>query len=333
MTLNFHSVVLLSLAALCSGCVDSQLLGDPEGTGGEGETEGVMGSTGTPEGGTDPEGTESGSSSESGTTDDPGSCLPEGAACAAQLFECCEGTTCSPDTGLCEIGDNVGEDLCSDYAPPPAECPEQGETRVGLDVDASFSYGESIPCDVVSLESDEVDRWTVGLNCDDLFPTFTYQSAAPYLGPPIDVGASVLYTAVDDGTMPMRDASVALHTPEGELLFAYVDAFDLDVALPVDIAPLEVAFAGTGCAGFDAGAALCDVKGESIVGARVSVGIGADDPVSIADGNSASVTVGDAQYRVSVGEATQIVCTNGSCASDESGPYDRLRMLIVAEQL
>ncbi len=260
---------------------------------------------------------------------DTDSCLAPGDICgySGVTQPCCEGSICNPATDLCESDGTAGLEVCGDFSPPPVDCPEEGESSAALvpEIDKGFDYGQDESCSVVSL----IDESMVGLVCDDIFPVFSYESS-PALSLPFDVGADVVYTAVDTQS-PNDEPSVTLHTPEGGLLFAYVDALELDNDLPVDISPLSVSIFGTGCSGFDANAVICDVEGESIVSARVLVSIeGGDAPLELATGQSGEVTVGGVTYDVIVEQADRVVCWDDSCAGDESGPWDHLRMLVVA---
>lgn len=270
---------------------------------------------------------------ESGTMCLPGpetdACLAQGDICgySGVTQQCCAGSICNPDTDLCEPDGSAGLEVCGDFTPPPIECPEEGDATATLvpEFDKGFGYGENVPCSVVSI----VGGSTVGLACDDAFPVFSYESS-PGLSLPFDVGVDVVYTAVDNRS-PNDGPSVTLRTPEGGLLFAYVDHIELDSDAPVDISPLSVSILGTGCSGFDANAVICDVEGESIVSARVLASIeGGDAPLELGTGQSGEVTVGGVNYDVIVEQADRVVCWDDSCAGDESGPWDHLRMLIVA---
>ncbi len=306
------SYLLCSAFLVLPGCVSSQLLGDPEATdGGSGGAETAGSTTGGEATSTASGSTEGGSN----TTVDP----------TAQTS-----STTAPDPETESSTDGSGE-LCSDWTPPPFDCPEQGESRAGLVAAAfdGFEFAESLPCEVIALASDDIDRWQVRLQCEDTVIEFDYVSAAPYIDPPVGIGTQVLYTGVEFEESPNFEPSVALHSPDGDLILAYVDHFSLQQPLPIDLAPLEFEFAATGCPAFGTDEAFCE-DGESIVAARVSVVIDAEQPLEIADGNSGTVTVEGTTYRVTVGEASRIVCWDESCAGDESGPTDRLRMLVVA---
>lgn len=260
---------------------------------------------------------------------EPNECLAQGDICgySGTTQPCCEGSICNPATDLCESDGTAGLEVCGDFSPPPVDCPEEGESTAILvpEIDKGFDFGEDEACSVVSILGESM----IGLICDDIFPVFSYESS-PALSIPFDVGVDVVYTAVESES-PNAEPSVSLHTPEGELLFAYVHDLELGGDLPVDLSPLSVSIFGTGCAGVDASAVICDVEGESIVSARVLVSIeGGDAPLELVTGQSGEVTVDDVTYDVIVAQADRIVCWDDSCAGDESGPWDHLRMLIVA---
>lgn len=325
-----RALLVLCLSSLSAGCLAPQSLGDPEGTdGGDGTSGGSE---------SDSSGSASGdgvSGSEKSTGTKPDECLPQGSVCPdpTGLSECCGAATCSADTGLCEAQGTKGGGVCGDFTPPPLDCPAPGDTQVFLSSEEPLTYAESRPCQVDSLDPDGRERWTVSLLCDDELLEFTYVSWAPYIWPPVEIGAPVLYTAVDLEGVPGVDASVTLRAPDGRLLFAFIEHLDLAEALSVDIAPLELSFAATGCGAFDAGPVSCAEEGESIAAARVSVEVGPGELASVTDGNSETFVLEDAQYRVSVAEATRLVCQDESCVLEELVPPDRLRMLIVAEPL
>lgn len=336
MTLTSRALTLLCLSSLSAGCLAPQVLGDPQETGtetdggGGGETEGNASTTSVTEGMSGPAETDAGSESTEGKPDE---CIPQGSACPSEdgFAECCGATVCSAETGRCEpTGTGSGGEVCGDYAPPPVDCPAQGDIDISFEPGESFFLADSRPCQVTAVSGENVAGWTVALGCDDEFAEFTYASGMPNSEPVFEVGASVLYSAADRKDIPFPNTSVALHDSDGRLLLAYIDAFGAGAELPLDLAPLEISLAGTGCFGFNAGAALCDVEGESIAAARISVEVGPGDPVSIADGNSASIVL-DMPYFVTVGEATRIVCWDDSCVGDEGGPHDRLRLLVVAQ--
>lgn len=260
---------------------------------------------------------------------DPNACLAQGDICgySGTTQQCCDGSTCNPATDLCEADETAGLEVCGEFTPPPIECPLEGDLGASLtpEFDKGFEYGDEEPCSVLSL----VDGSVVGLSCGDTFPVFSYDSA-PVLGFPVDVGADVIYTAVETRS-PNPEPSVTLRTPQGALLFAYVNDLDLNDELSIDISPLSISILGTGCQGFDANAVICDLKGESIVAARVLVSLeGGDEPLELGSGDSGEVTVEGVTYDVIVDQADRIVCWDDSCAGDESGPWDHLRMLIVA---
>jgi len=263
---------------------------------------------------------------------DPNACLAAGDICgfSGTTQPCCDGSICNPDTDLCEPDETAGLEVCGDFSPPPIECPEEGTGTATLtpDPDNDFEYGDEEDCSVISVTGD-AGMETVGLMCGDLFPVFTVQSS-PALEFPVVPGVDVVYTAVDT-PHPNPEPSVTLHTPEGGLLFAYVNDLDLENDLSVDISPFSVSILGTGCQGFDASAVGCGVEGESIAAARVLVSIeGGDAPLELGSGQSGEVTVGALTYDVTIEQADRIVCWDDSCAGDESGPWDHLRMLVVA---
>jgi len=325
MTLNSYSYLLCFAALLTTGCVSTQRLGDPQATDGEPGDADTSGET------SHGERTSTASGTSVGDTD-----IGTGDPTAPTS------STTTPDleTGSSTEGETDGsEEQCSDWQPPPFDCPEQGDARAGLEVAPeefpNFDFGgvftDGIPCEVIALSSDDIDRWTVGLQCDELQTEFTYVSAAPYVSPPLEIGTQVIYTGVDSLDRPNFEPSVSLHSPRGDLLMAFVDHDDLRDSIAVELAPLQVAFDGTGCSGVpDQKNAECN-PGESVLRARSTVSINGEQALELADGASGTVTVEGTTYRVTVDEAARIVCWDEGCFGDESGPYDRLRMLVVAE--
>lgn len=259
---------------------------------------------------------------------DPNACLAQGDICgfSGTTQPCCEGSVCNAATDLCESDGGAELEVCSDFTPPPIECPPEGElgARLTPEFQKGFEYGEEESCSVLSL----VDGSIVGLNCGDTFPVFSYEST-PVLAFPVDVGADVIYTAVEPLDVN-SDPSVTLRAPEGGLLFAYVDHQNFSTELAVDISPLSFSILGTGCQGFDAGAPGC-VEGDSVVSARVLVSLeGGDEPLELGGGDTGEVTVDGVTYDVIIEQADRIVCWDDSCAGSKGGPRDNLRMLIVA---
>lgn len=261
----------------------------------------------------------------------PGACLAQGNICgySGTTQACCGGSICNPDTDLCEPDGTAGLEVCGDFSPPPIECPEEGTATAVLtpDPDNEFVYGDEEACEVTSVEGD-TGMETVALMCGDTASVFSFQSS-PALLFPVGLG-DFWYTAVDT-PHPNPEPSVTLHTPDGRLVFAYVNDLDLANELSVDVSPLSVSILGTGCPGFDANAVECDAEDKSAVSARVLVSIeGGDAPLELGSGQSGEVTVDSLTYDVIIEQAERIVCWDEGCSGDKSGPWDHLRMLIVA---
>lgn len=253
-------------------------------------------------------------------------CLAQGDICgySGTTQQCCDGSVCNPATDLCESDGSAGLEVCGDFTPPPIECPLEGDLGARLTPEKGFEYGDEESCTVQSLVAGSI----VGLNCGDTFPVFSYETS-PVLGFPVDVGADVIYTAVEPLDVN-SDPSVAVRAPEGGLLFAYLDHQNFSREPAVDISPLSFSILGTGCQGFDAGAPGC-VEGDSVVSARVLVSLeGGDEPLELGGGDTGEVTVDGVTYDVVIEQADRIVCWDDSCAGSKGGPRDNLRMLIVA---
>ncbi|MEM6294436.1 MAG: hypothetical protein AAGA54_24395 [Myxococcota bacterium] len=314
MTLAFRSGTLLSSLALV-GCVSTQVLGDPQATdGGSGGGDSGGGDSGGL-GSSDGSSTAAESSTEGGTT-----------------------TTVSSTDGDSTEGDTdtAGEaQMCSEFTPPPIDCPEVGDGSAQLvDVggDGTFdtvALEQSQTCVVGDALPGPVAGEVIAIDCGDFTSTFSFASE-PDLLSGLEVGESVGYAAVDT-EHPNPEPSIAIYDPDGTLRFAFVDERNLDNGIQTSLGNLEVSVLGTGCAGFDAQAVVCGVDGELILGARVSVALTAgDQSLELSEGEQGEIIVGDVTYDVIIDQAERIVCWDESCAGDESGPWDRLRMLIVA---
>ena len=267
---------------------------------------------------------------------EPDGCLAAGDICGygGVAQACCDGTVCNPDTDLCESDGQTAE-VCADFTPPPIECPEVGAGSAALvDIgrDGLFegvAFEQADRCLVGDVLPGPEPSEVIAIDCGAFTSTFSFVSE-PGLFSGLEAGDPVAYAAIDT-QHPNPEPSISIHAPDGTLRFAFVDDRDLSNGVQTELGDFEVTIAGTGCTGFDAGAVACEVDGESIVGARVEVGLTAgDQSLQLSQGHSGEITVGDVTYDVVVDRAERIVCWDDSCAGDESGPSDRLRMLIVA---
>lgn len=319
MTLTSRSLCL-AIPLVLSACVDTQSLGDPQETdGGSGSTQAGDASTtdGTAAGETDASTTEGETegttqAGDSSTTDDP------------------------TDTET-ETDGSSGGDVCADYEPPQIDnCAAGGKSSAsgvfGVDV---LDPIEDAACRVLVVDDDGSEAM-LELDCGGERYPITYASASPHLVAPIAVDDDVLLSVYPDDEFEVLQLppSFSVRTPGGELLLAYLEHRDLEAALPVPLSGLTASYGDTGCAAFESGEEyFCDVASESIVSGHVSVDLQTSEgPAgSVQAGGTAPFVHAGRDYDLIVQDANRIVCWDDSCASDETGPTDLLRMLLVAQ--
>jgi len=237
--------------------------------------------------------------------------------------------SCNPDTDLCEpllscleySDDSLDNDICED--------PGEASAVLVLDEEAGESATDEV-CAVTALATDRDDEF-IELDCGGAPRTVGYRSTAPHLVAALEPGDAVSLTWQDFEATPGPQPSVTLRDSEGVLLLAYVDRFDDDAPLPVDISPIDIVTGATYCPVYDAGGLGC-ADGEAIVASRKSVTfrVNGNFRTRILDHDTDSFQAAGRTYDVIAQEATQIVCRDESCASDETGPFDHLRVLLVA---
>ncbi len=303
------SLVLAALA-LPGGCVAEKSLGDPEATdGAEGSGTDATAPTGTPGSMTNASST----TPDSQTTDTP-----------TQGDSETDGDTDVGDT------DTLTPGMCGDYAPPPIECEPAGEGQASFLGEWTDDQTDT-PCTVTAVETDDTDGETITLDCG-FGPILVGYTSAPYLAAPVAANDQVLFSFQDYEESPNLEASFSLSSPEGELLLAFLTYTNIGSEPLLDLGDIEVAFAGTGCFGVEVPAALCERDDQSIVSARVDVDVTlGDEQLFLSQGGSGTLTSGPMNYGVGVGHADRIVCWDDGCAGDESGPYDFVELLIVAQ--
>ena len=265
----------------------------------------------------------------------PEQCLALGDICgfAGVTQPCCEGSVCNPDTDLCEPDGSKSAEICADYEPPQIDnCAAGGESS------ASFSFGGPVVEVLVELEcivgtpSADGDQETLPLRCGGEDYVLNYSSASPHLVAPVAEDDTVLLTLADFDKTPGPQSSFSLRSPDGDLLLTYVEHFYLAEDLPVALDEFTLSYGETGCATFNAGAVACD-EGKSILSGHISVQLSGDDGATepLQAGHTTTFTQGGRTYDLIVAEANEIVCWDESCAGDEGGPFDHLRMMIVAQ--
>lgn len=271
--------------------------------------------------------------SEDGSTclpDEGEGCRPAGGVCgySGVTIGCCDGMACNPETDLCEplqscldyVTDNIDFDLC----------PDAGETTAGTVVEKEQPAVLEQACGVTALNTEgDVER--IELDCEGTPRTVAYHSTSPHVVAPVAVDDVITLSWAEFRAAPGPQPSFTLRDSEGVLLVAWVDHHATNDELPVDISPIEVDPHEAICSVEDAGGAGCG-DGEAIVSRRMNVFfyVNGNYRAQLGDGSAEQFGASGRTYDVLLEEATQIVCSDESCAVDDSGPYDHLRMLIVA---
>lgn len=262
-------------------------------------------------------------------------CRPDGALCgyAGVTQPCCDGSVCNPDTDLCEPDGGKPIELCADYEPPKIDnCAAGGESSTSFSLEGGFEDALTDEvCTVGTPISEKNGEEVLPLDCGGDAFVLRYVSAAPHLVAPIAEDDTVLFSMSDFELNPGPQPSVSIRTMEGELLLAFVDHYELQQELPIALAEFGVSYGETGCAVSDA-FGFCG-EGQSVLSGEVSVQLTTDEGAvePLQSGGNTSFDLGGRTYDVTVGDANRLVCWDKGCAGDEGGPFDHVRMLIVAQ--
>lgn len=295
------------VTATATGCVIDKSLGDPDDT----MTASSSDSTGTADGGPGDGGSLSASSGIS--TDSTGTPAPTGEMTLS---------------GTATMGD--GGSVCDDWAGPPFNCELPGDAIARI-------YAEQLPpmnaeiCNVAGIvaESPEVD--VVTLACAADMHELRIESAAPHHDVSYLNGLEVAVTFAEpiyqnDTTAP----SLALHSTDGEspeLLLLWVNTYDVDAEIDIDISPLSLTISGSGCPATNA-AETCDADG-SILMQRAILTFGDNRSFTALQDGAQGITTGNGNdYSVTVDIAERRVCWDDDCVIDDSGPFERFSFLV-----
>ncbi len=312
MSRAYASLLALVSLSITAGCVVDSKLGDPDQT----TTDASTGPTSTgSEGGTT--GTNSSVSASSGIPTDSTDTLGT--------------TTDAPPDSTAESTAGTGSGMCADWSAPPFDCELPGDAHASVTGFASAMSAEL--CDVTGVVTDagapNVD--TVTLDCPGQTLELEFFSAAPHHdmhfldGQQVEVTVAEPKFNIDEAT-----PSFAIYSTDGEspvLLVAWVNSYDVDADIDIDITPFTVAIGPSGCPATDA-AETCDADG-AIMMQRAILTFGDDpDTIALQDGaHGTTTTVDGYDYDVTVEIAESRVCWDEDCVIDDSGPFERYTFL------
>jgi hypothetical protein len=210
--------------------------------------------------------------------------------------------------------------------PPPFDCEVAGDATA--DVQGDFlPESTDAACQITAIENVDASTDNITLDCGDVYE-ISIATSNPHLDLPFSSGDDVLLTASESFESALFGLpSLAIRSPGGELLLGWVNEVDHDP--DVDVDPVVFNVAPSGCP-TSSGDARCDADG-AIAVHRIMLEFGnKESPLIVFDGHQAIVPAGAADMSVIVDRATQILCWDDDCAGDDSGPFDEIRMILVA---
>ena len=220
--------------------------------------------------------------------------------------------------------DGGNGELCEDWTTNFVKCEGNGGAYVSVTGEFPRAYDHELCTLTGPIEVSPIDDSVqFSLACGDDIVSLDITSNA--LGYPLflELELPVYLTTTQPDNPPLVGLpTFELRSDEG-LMLAWINELDHEIDLPLE--PLDLRFGNSGCPAEHV-AASCTAGG-SIRAQPVPVELGAGSPASVVfPGNSGS------QWEdflwVTVDHAQRIVCWDDDCASDDSGSFDSVALIV-----